>query len=135
MAKRFQYKKAAIRDFSAKINRRTGLAEFRLPHPNRDWLGGMALILAIVLTYTPVWWAGFIWDDAAHVTPVGMRSMEGLRRIWFYPGATQQYYPLIHSIFWVEHRLWGDAPLAYHLVNIVLFSCSALLLLKILRRL
>ena len=34
------------------------------------------------------------------------------------PGATQQYYPLLHSAFWLEHKLWGDATLGYHLVNI-----------------
>ena len=34
---------------------------------------------------------------------------EGLWRIWTEVGATQQYYPLLHSAFWLEHRLWGDA--------------------------
>src|SRR5665213_3897548 len=62
---------------------------------------------------------GFIWDDDAHVTPAMLRSLHGLWRIWFQPGATQQYYPLLHSAFWVEHRLWGGAPLGYHLRNIL----------------
>ena len=42
---------------------------------------------------------------------------------------------MVHSVFWVEHKLWGDATLGYHLVNILLHAFSALLLLKILRQL
>ena len=32
-------------------------------------------------------------------------------------GATQQYYPVLHSAFWLEHRLWGDAAVGYHLAE------------------
>ena len=56
-------------------------------------------------------------------------------RIWTEPGATQQYYPLAFSAFWLQHRLWGDSTLGYHLVNILLHAFSALLFLRILRRL
>ena len=56
-------------------------------------------------------------------------------RIWTEPGVTQQYYPLVSTVFWVEHKLWGDATLGYHLVNILLHVTAALLLLKILRTL
>ena len=58
-----------------------------------------------------------------------------MARIWIEPGAAQQYYPLVHSIFWVEHKLWDDATLGYHLINILLHAFSALLFWKILRQL
>ena len=61
--------------------------------------------------------------------------MEGSLRIWFELGATQQYYPLLHSAFWIEHRLWGDATLGYHLVNILLHAAAAVLVALVLRRL
>ncbi len=74
-------------------------------------------MVAVLLVYQPAWHGGFIWDDDVHVTKPELRSWQGLYRIWFELGATQQYYPLLHSVFWVEHRLWGDATLGYHLVN------------------
>jgi Tfp pilus assembly protein PilF len=101
----------------------------------RGWLKGLLLVAAVVFAYQPVWHAGFIWDDDAHVTKPALRSLNGLARIWMQLGATQQYYPLVHSVFWVEHRLWGDSTVGYHLTNILLHAFSALLLVKILRRL
>ena len=59
----------------------------------------------------------------------------GLWQIWSNPRATQQYYPLLHSAFWIEHRLWGDATLGYHLANVLLHAAAALLLVLVLRRL
>ena len=87
------------------------------------------------LAYQPAWRGGFLWDDAAHVTRPDLRSPQGLYRIWFDVGATLQYYPLLHSVFWIEHRLWGDSTLGYHLTNILLHVTAALLVAMILRRL
>ena len=53
---------------------------------------------------------GFVWDDDAHVTRPDLRSLHGLWRIWFEPGATQQYYPFLHTAFWAEYRIWGNMP-------------------------
>ena len=101
----------------------------------RGWLKGLLLLTAVIFVYQPVWHGKPIWDDDAHLTPPGLRSSQGLARIWIEPGATQQYYPLVHSLFWVEYKLWGDATLGCHLINILLHAFSALLLWKILRRL
>jgi len=101
----------------------------------RDWLFGAGLLVAVVLVYQPAWNGGFLWDDAAHLTRPELRSWGGLWRIWFDPGATQQHYPLVHSAFWVQHRLWGEGPVGYHLVNIVLHAAVALLAASTLRRL
>lgn len=98
------------------------------------WFGPL-LFLAALLAYWPALSAGFIWDDAGHVTRADLRSFDGLIRIWFEPGATQQYYPLLHSVFWLEHQLWGDAALGYHLANILLHATSACLFARLLRRL
>jgi len=101
----------------------------------KDWLFVIALIVAVFLVYQPAWQGGFIWDDSAHVTCPELRSWYGLFRIWFDLGATQQYYPLLHSVFWVQSWLWGDATLGYHLVNILLHAMAAVMVALILRRL
>jgi len=94
-----------------------------------------ALLLATLSAYHPAWHGGLLWDDVTHVTSAELRSLHGLWRIWGELGATQQYYPLTHSAFWFQHRLWGDGTFGYHLVNIFLHTLSALLLMAILRRL
>ena len=52
------------------------------------------------------------------MTKPELRSGAGLVRIWTELGATQQYYPLVHTAFWVEHRLFGDATPGYHVISI-----------------
>jgi tetratricopeptide (TPR) repeat protein len=106
-----------------------------LSYSRRDWLLAFLLAIGTFLAYQQVWRAGFIWDDDGHVTSADLRSLHGLWRIWSEPGATQQYYPVLHSAFWLEHRLWGDSPLGYHLANIVLHAAAALLLHRVLRAL
>lgn len=92
------------------------------------------LVLALVL-YFPALAGGLLWDDVAHLPAPALRSWSGLWAIWSEPGATQQYYPVLFSAFWLEHRLWGDATLGYHLINVVLHTAFACLLAVFLRRL
>jgi tetratricopeptide (TPR) repeat protein len=102
--------------------------------PELLWTAAL-LVGAVLIVYFPALSGKFLWDDAAHVTRANLRSLYGLWRIWFDLGATQQYYPLLHSAFWFEHKLWGDASAGYHLINILLHAADACLLLLILRRL
>jgi len=91
--------------------------------------------LLVLWAYFPALHGGFVWDDDAHVTRPELRPVAGLLRIWSEPGATQQYYPVLHSAFWVEHRLWGDAAVGYHLVNLAFHLLACALLYRLLRRL
>jgi protein O-mannosyl-transferase len=95
----------------------------------------LGLLAATLMAYQPAWHGGILWDDEGHLTRPDLRSVSGLARIWLEPGATQQYYPMVHTAFWLFHRLWGDATLGYHLVNIVLHALSSFLLWRILLRL
>ncbi len=65
----------------------------------RDVLLAAALVSAVLLAYRPAWRGGLIWDDDGHVTRGELRSWQGLYRIWYEPGATQQYYPALHTAF------------------------------------
>ena len=105
---------------------------------SRWWsvLCGAALLLFALLAYSSVFSAGYVWDDDAYVTAnVHLRSLDGLYSIWFEPGATPQYYPLVFTSFWLQYHLWGLDPLGYHLVNILLHGANAILLWLCLRKL
>ncbi len=100
------------------------------------WWFALLLIVLVALTYFPVARAGFIWDDESYVeNNVHLRTLDGLRIIWTHFGATKQYYPLVFTTFWVEHKLYGLHPTGYHIVNVVLHAIAALLLVRVLRRL
>ena len=94
-----------------------------------------ALILTTLLAYQPVWSGGILWDDEGHLTRADLASVSGLTRIWFEPGATQQYYPVVHTAFWILNHVWGHHTTGYHLVNILLHAMSAWLLWRLLARL
>jgi protein O-mannosyl-transferase len=101
----------------------------------RQYLGCGAVLALLVAVYWPALQGGLVWDDAAHVTRPELRTGAGLIRIWTDLHATQQYYPVLHTAFWLEHRLWGDHPLGYHLLNVLLHGGAACLFASILRRL
>ena len=101
----------------------------------RDVALWIAISLATFLAYWPALRGGMVWDDDAHITSPALQSLHGLWRIWFDLGATHQYYPLLHSAFWIEHLLWGDAVLGYHLVNVTEHALAACLVVLIARRL
>ena len=101
----------------------------------RDAAAAALLFCATLFAYWPALQGDLLWDDTAHLTQPELQSLHGLGRIWFDLGSTQQYYPLLHSAFWIEHRIWGDALLGYHLTNITLHALSAFLVVMIVRRL
>src|SRR5580698_9904515 len=80
------------------------------------------LFVTTLVAYLPALTGRQLWDDNMHVTRQDLLSLHGLWRIWFDLGATQQYYPLLHSAFWLEHRMWGDAVLGYHLTNVLMHA-------------
>jgi hypothetical protein len=92
---------------------------------------GLILFLAIILAYSPVWWAGYIWDDDLVVTtnPCIVGPL-GLKEIWTTKAA--DICPLALTTFWVENKLWGLVPLPYHLVNVLLHGASAMVLWRVL---
>jgi tetratricopeptide (TPR) repeat protein len=98
--------------------------------------GLVLLAAATLLAYLPAMRGGYIWDDDDYVTEnLTLRSADGLRRIWFELGAVPQYYPLVHTTYWLEYRLWGLNPAGYHVTNILLHAANAVLVVLILTRL
>lgn len=96
----------------------------------------LGILLASAVAYTPVRHATYIWDDDQYVTHnETLRTLAGLRDIWTDAYATPQYYPLVHTSYWLEYRLWQLDPLGYHVDNVLLHALGSLLLVLVLRRL
>lgn len=113
----------------------TGRGQTRGGQTWRDTAAFAVILSLTFIAYLPALNGTLLWDDEAHITAPELQSLHGLHRIWFELGATQQYYPLLHSAFWLEHRLWGDSTTPYHVLNVLLHSICAWLLVLIVRRL
>lgn len=94
------------------------------------------IAVAAVIAYLPALRAGFIWDDDAYIEDnATLATLGGIARIWFEPTSIPQYYPLVHTSFWLEYRFWAQQPFGYHLVNLLLHLTSCGLLFVVVRRL
>ena len=106
--------------------------------PNvKTWIAGAATIVVVTaLAYLPAFAAGFVWDDPDHVlnNPT-LRTLDGLVHMWTDRHALPQWYPLVHTTFWVEYHLWETNPAGYHAVNVALHATSAIVLWRLLKRL
>src|ERR1700756_1043560 len=116
MAKRSKKQKAPRSEVARNVAGRDAGTQWLPSWSSRDWLWGLILFLAVILTYQPVWHAGFIWDDDTMITanPCIVGPL-GLIEIWTTSAA--DICPLTFTTYWVEHALWGLNPLGYHLVN------------------
>jgi len=103
------------------------------PSPKTEVVAVGFIILATLIAYIPAIRGGFVWDDDAYVyNNKTLRSADGLRQIWFDFKATPQYYPMVHTSYWLEYRLWGLNPAGYHIINVLLHVISVVLLWRIL---
>jgi tetratricopeptide (TPR) repeat protein len=96
---------------------------------------GVLLALATILTYLPVWHAGFVWDDGMLLTDNPLiKSPHGWYQFWFTTKAPD-YLPMMSSVLWGEWRLWGMNAVGYHIINVLLHAANALLIWQLLGRL
>ncbi|RMH03684.1 MAG: hypothetical protein D6702_05185 [Planctomycetota bacterium] len=105
----------------------------------RPRLQALALVLLVFAAFASSLPNRWIWDDNDYVTDNEVLTEEGgLARIWTEPTSLPQYYPLVHTTFWLERRLWGDGPdggpnpFGFHLDNLLLHAGCALLLWRLL---
>src|SRR5262245_38566269 len=104
-------------------------------YPWANAAGAALIILATCLAYRPALQGDFIWDDDLLVTnnPL-ILAPDGLSRIWFTTEPVD-YWPVSNSVLWFEWRLWGNSPTGYHVVNLALHLCIAMLVWLVLVRL
>jgi protein O-mannosyl-transferase len=91
----------------------------------------MVILLAVFAVYWPALNGQFLWDDLLVVrrNPLVTGEMS-LGAIWFHID-----FPLTYVAFWLEWLAWGNHPVGYHVVNVLLHAASALLLWRLLARL
>src|ERR1051326_3771265 len=91
------------------------------------------IILALsFFVYRPILPGSLIMDDEKLIqwdNPLVNGKLSPLS-IWF-----RADFPLSTLVFWLQWLAWGKNPAGYHVVNILLHSCSALLIWRLLARL
>ena len=97
--------------------------------------GAVLITLLTVVVYQPALRGGFIWDDSTLIIENRMvKASDGLHRFWF-TTEPPDYYPVTWSLWWLEWRLWGNKPMGYHMVNVLLHVVNAVLVWMVLGRL
>ena len=90
----------------------------------------------VAISFFPALGAIFIFDDRIFAEARAVLSWSGLWDIWFSPTEIEgedHYWPILYTTFWLEHKLWGITPFGTHLVNVLLYIASVLLLWRLLR--
>lgn len=95
----------------------------------------LLVALCATLPYLATLGHGFLnWDDPDYVGEPLVQAPDGLTRIWT-SFDTAQVYPVVFSVLWLEHRIWGGHPFGYHLDSILLHALASLACLLCLQRL
>ena len=75
------------------------------------------------------------WDDAILVTGnANLRSLHGLWNIWFSAPVTD-YWPMSWTLLWIQWHFWGNQPVGYHVVSLLLHLLSSFLVWRVLGKL
>ena len=90
-----------------------------------------AIFLLVFAVYAPVFTGQFAWDDALLIDKNPLVTGQlGLRSIWFHTDI-----PLTLVAFRSQLLAWGNNPIGYHVVNVVLHAANGLLVWRVLARL
>lgn len=96
---------------------------------------GAVIFAAALAAHAPAIHAGYTWDDSVFLYQCPLvTEPDGLHRSWFTLEGTD-YWPLMTTMFWFEWRIWGNNPMPFHAMNIVLHAMAAVLLWRVLLRL
>ncbi len=104
----------------------------------RYGLTALTFGLLVGAAYFPALRGGFVWDDVVFTEEPVLHTWPGLWSIWFSPADIRNeghYWPVVYTSFWLEHMLWGLAPLGYHAVNLLLHWVNSVLVWRLLARL
>lgn len=103
----------------------------------QDWIAAAILAAVAIIVYIPAISKNFFWDDLTISQNPVMWQRGGLADIWFHPfrnTGEEHYWPFVHTIIWLQCRLWGFNGIGFHTVNVLLNSVNVVLLWILLRR-
>jgi protein O-mannosyl-transferase len=120
-----------------RAERRCPLTEPTRTQTLPEWLpAASAVVLVTVVAFLPVLMAGIInWDDEENITinpylnPVTFSSVAAL---WTH-AYRYLYIPLVLTSYAAEYALAGATAWVFHLTNLVLHACAAIVAMRILR--
>ena len=98
----------------------------------------LAFLAAIFVFYFPALSGEFVWDDIVFSKEKTIQDWSGLWDIWFAPTeitSEWHYWPVTHTTFWLDHKLFGLNPLGYHIVNCILYFINIVLIWRLLLKL
>jgi len=100
---------------------------------------GVAVIGVLIgVVYYPALFGDFVWDDVIFSEEPVIHAWSGLKSVWLSPADIRNeghYWPIVYTTFYLEHKLWGLAPVGYHAVNLVLHLANSLLVWRLMQRL
>jgi protein O-mannosyl-transferase len=105
------------------------------PAPQRVTLSELVLVLGLptaivigLLLYSPAFHGPFIFDDGG--LPFHRTIREEPLSAWI-AGVR----PMLMASYWLNLRLWGDDPLSYHVINVLIHGLNTVFVFLILYRL
>ena len=98
-------------------------------------LQALLIISASIWVFWPAVHGQWIGDDSWYIVenPL-LGDPQRLWKAWFVLGSWVEYYPIEETVQWVQWQLWHEDTFGYHLTNIGLHACSALLFWRLLRK-
>ncbi|MEP7014739.1 MAG: tetratricopeptide repeat protein [Verrucomicrobiota bacterium] len=74
---------------------------------------------------------GFVFDDLMYISENPLLRRADAFRIYWFTSEAFNYYPLFWSLLRLQWLLWGDHPLGYHLVSLLVHCVNAVLVWRI----
>lgn len=95
------------------------------------------IAVATALAYSPTLQNGYVWDDRIFRDARQVTTYGGLYDIWTKPGTIEReahYWPMVYTSFWVDYHLFGNNPVASHVINVAIHAVNSCLILNVLKR-
>ena len=105
------------------------LARFKFP------LALLALAAIVLLAYYPVAQFGFYGDDWIFFDLAGRLNLSDYLARYFDPHAQTAWYRPVQGVLWrIGYAVFGNNPLGYHAVNVVIHLANVLVLFALVKR-